>query len=348
MKLTADQIEFQDLIRRFLADKLPSDYLRRRIETGVRYDLTLNQALEELGIFDSFAGSSPVYGVAELALLAEECGRSLMPEPLIERIVVERLLERLLVDSDLDAFTRYISGRSDVGLAFDACCSLNADIKTSSVSGQITWAVGCDKAEVLVGFADTGVGRRAIVVPLNDPNSFTRKEIPSLDLTVSLNSIELKSAAMEVLSDEATKRLGLLISVIKASEVSGICQRVIEMTVGYVKTRNQFGAPIGSFQAIQQKLAQIYAESESLSSLCRFAAWSFLNSEGQRELTARSSIFKASEIGPYVCEVALQCHGGIGFTWEYDLHLFLRRAKAIQAAFGTGEKAAAQLIGAAE
>jgi acyl-CoA dehydrogenase len=200
---------------------------------------------------------------------------------------------------------------------------------------------------VLLAFADTDTGRRAIIAPLNDPSLFIRRQAPSLDLTASLNSIELKSAAAEFLSKAGSRDLDLLISVIKASEVSGICQRVIEMTVEYVKTRSQFGAPIGSFQAIQQKLAQIYAESEALNSLCRFAAWSFFDSEEQRELTARAAIFKASEVGVPVCESALQCHGGIGFTWEYDLHLFLRRAKALQAAFGINEKSAEALISSA-
>jgi hypothetical protein len=347
MKLTADQIEFQDLIRRFLADKLPSDYLRRRIDSGVRCDPTLIQALEELGIFDSFAGSSPAYGVVELALLAEECGRSLMPEPLVERIICEHILERVLVKSDRDVFNRHLTGKTSAALAFNECCSLRVDANGTAVSGLVNWSVGHDKADVLVAFADTDTGIRAFIAPLNDQSCFIRNQVPSLDLTASLNSIELKSAPAEILTETGTRDLELLISVIKASEVSGICQRVIEMTVDYVKTRNQFGAPIGSFQAIQQKLAQIYAESEALNSLSRFAAWSFFNSEEQRELTARAAIFKASEIGVSVCEVALQCHGGIGFTWEYDLHLFLRRAKAIQAAFGTGEKAAAQLIGAA-
>lgn len=347
MKLTADQIEFQDLIRRFLADKLPSDYLRRRIGTGVRCDPALNQALEELGIFDSFAGSSPVYGVVELALLAEECGRSLMPEPLVERIICERILERVLVKSDRDVFNRHLTGKTSAALAFNECCSLRVDANGTAVSGLVSWSVGHDEADVLVAFADTDTGIRAIMAPLNDQSCFIRRQAPSLDLTASLNSIELKSATAEFLSEAGSRNLDLLISVIKASEVSGICQRVIEMTVEYVKTRSQFGAPIGSFQAIQQKLAQIYAESEALNSLCRFAAWSFFDSEEQRELTARAAIFKASEVGVPVCESALQCHGGIGFTWEYDLHLFLRRAKALQAAFGINEKSAEALISSA-
>jgi alkylation response protein AidB-like acyl-CoA dehydrogenase len=140
----------------------------------------------------------------------------------------------------------------------------------------------------------------------------------------------------------------MAIEVLKASEVSGLCQRVLQMTTEYVKTRNQFGVPIGSFQAIQQKLAQVYAESEALASLCRFAAWSFSASPEQRRLTSRAAALKAAELGVQVCEVAIQCHGGIGFTWEYDLHLFLRRAQMVRAAFGISESRADELIRAAE
>ncbi|MFN5063803.1 MAG: acyl-CoA dehydrogenase family protein [Pseudomonadota bacterium] len=93
-----------------------------------------------------------------------------------------------------------------------------------------------------------------------------------------------------------------------------------------------------------QKLAQAHAETEALASLCRFAAWSFNSSSEQRRLTANAAILKAADLGPQVCETAIQCHGGIGFTWEYDLHLYLRRAKATQAAFGIRDHSANELI----
>jgi alkylation response protein AidB-like acyl-CoA dehydrogenase len=116
------------------------------------------------------------------------------------------------------------------------------------------------------------------------------------------------------------------------------------MTVEYAKTRQQFGAAIGSFQAIQQKIAQCYAHSESLTSLSQFASWSAAHSPHQRTLTSQAAILAATEFGPMICETAIQAHGGIGFTWEYDLHLYLRRAKLIEAAFGLNEDRARALV----
>jgi alkylation response protein AidB-like acyl-CoA dehydrogenase len=123
--------------------------------------------------------------------------------------------------------------------------------------------------------------------------------------------------------------------------------RVVEMTADYLKTREQFGVPVGAFQAVQQRIADAYAASESLGALCRFAAWSVVSSPEQRPLTARAAIAHAAEVGPTVCEAAIQVHGGIGFTWEYDLHLFLRRAKAIQAAFPMNAERVASLLDSA-
>jgi acyl-CoA dehydrogenase len=345
MKLNADQIEFQDLIRKFLADKVTSDYLRRRIESGVSLDPALLKAVDELGVFDSFSGQSPTYSTIELALLAEECGRVLMPEPVLEKIVTEKFLENLLQSSDPGLFQQLIQGRAGAMLAFNQCCALQIDGNSKTVSGEIAWATGGETSDILVAFADTNDGRRALIAPLDSQEVAIRRKATSLDLTAALTSIKLKSAPATVLSLAGTRNFESLIEIIKAAEISGMCQRVMEMTVEYVKTRTQFGVPIGSFQAIQQKLAQIYAESEALNSLVRFAAWSFYNSPEQRDLTSRAAVLKAADLGVALCETAIQCHGGIGFTWEYDLHLFLRRAKMIQAAFGmTGERAG-ELIG---
>jgi alkylation response protein AidB-like acyl-CoA dehydrogenase len=140
-----------------------------------------------------------------------------------------------------------------------------------------------------------------------------------------------------VLSVETSQALEDVLEAIKASEAAGICDRVIQMSVEYAKTREQFGKPIGSFQAVQQKLADAYASSEALSSLSRFAVWACCHAPDQRHLTARAAISMAADVAPKICETAIQSHGGIGFTWEYDLHLYLRRAKTLQAAFALDE-----------
>lgn len=359
MRLTTVQSEFQDLLKRFFSERITSEYLRERIAEGQQNDSALEQSIRELGVWDTFSGKQPACGVFELALLAEECGRALVPDALVERVVAESLLESLLEPQELAAWADLLSGSISSLVAFNSCCDLSVaasgllgagqGLFSGALSGTAQWAVGRGDALAFVGFAGVAGGRRVVLARLDSlpgkPQA-ERDSLPSLDLTTPLTKITFADAPCTVLTLESTEVLEATLELLKAAEVSGLCQRVIAMTTEYVKTREQFGAPIGSFQAIQQKVAQVYAESEALASLCRFAAWSFSASPDQRRLTSRAAVLKAAEVGPLVCETAIQCHGGVGFTWEYDLHLYLRRAKLIQAAFGITEERAAQFIAA--
>jgi alkylation response protein AidB-like acyl-CoA dehydrogenase len=161
----------------------------------------------------------------------------------------------------------------------------------------------------------------------------TVKGVSSLDCTSALSSVSLRNVPFVLFSEEESNVVLDAFGILKGCEVYGVTARAVEMSAEYLKTREQFGVPVGAFQAVQQRIADAYAASESLGALCRFAAWSVVSSPEQRPLTARAAIAHGAEVGPSVCEAAIQVHGGIGFTWEYDLHLFLRRAKVIQSAF---------------
>lgn len=357
MRLTTDQNEFQDLLKRVFSERISSAYLRERVNIELRDDPALEKAIRELGVWDAFSGEQPACGVVELALLAEECGRALVPDALVERVIAESLLESLLKPQERAAWANLLPTGTRSLIAFNGCCELSVAASSTPAAGQgpypatlsgiVLWAVGCSDATAFVGFADVAGSRLVVLAKLDHAtsNQQTKTELlPSLDQTTPLTKVSFTDAPCTVLTPESTEAIEVALEIVKASEASGICQRVISMTTEYVKTREQFGAPVGSFQAIQQKLAQAYAESEALNSLCRFAAWSFSASPEQRRLTSRAAVLKAADIGPLVCETAIQCHGGIGFTWEYDLHLFLRRAKVSQAAFGITEERAEQLI----
>jgi alkylation response protein AidB-like acyl-CoA dehydrogenase len=346
MRVTTEQIELRDVVRRFLAEKITSEYLRARMHAGVRHDAELRTAFQSLGLYDAFSGTEPPCGIVELGLIAEECGRFLVPDALLENVLISTLLESLLSTDDRAVFADVVQPAGGAcTVAFFGCSDFSVAQGQGLVSGVAQWASGQDDAVVLLGFAKTAAGRRGFLAKLPQSEGSV-VPVASLDLTTPLRRISLVNVPCVVLSAESTEALEVAVDIVKASEVSGLCQRVVEMTVEYAKTRQQFGVPIGSFQAIQQKLAQAHADTEALSSLCRFAAWSFKASPEQRRLTAKTAVFKAAELGPQVCETAIQCHGGIGFTWEYDLHLFLRRAKVIQSAFAVNEDSAGELIGA--
>jgi alkylation response protein AidB-like acyl-CoA dehydrogenase len=346
MRVTSEQLELRDLVRRFLSERVTSEYLRERIRTGNRYDPELRDACKQLGLYETFSGAEPGCSVVELGLLAEECGRFLVPDALVENVLTNSLLESLLAPEERHSFGDIVQAADGACfLAYASCCDFALAEGESVITGVTEWVAGGAAPLALVGFVTTDSGRRGFLAKVPHAEGAC-SEVTSLDLTTPLQRISLTGAHCAVLSAQSTEALEVALEIVKASEISGLCQRVMEMTVEYVKTRQQFGVPVGSFQAIQQKLAQAHAETEALASLCRFAAWSFNSSPEQRRLTARAAILKAADLGPQVCETAIQCHGGIGFTWEYDLHLYLRRAKVVQAAFGINEESATEMIGA--
>jgi alkylation response protein AidB-like acyl-CoA dehydrogenase len=342
VQISQDQAELKDLVRRFLSEKVTSEYVRGRIRTGVRHDAEFVKGLAELGLDEGFAGESPLFSFVELALVAEEAGRVLLPEPLIERLFGAHLVSKRLSAEDRERYTKAVVNGDSVAYAPPSCCELSSS-DSGAVSGEVVWGFGIEGASRLIAFSHSKGARVAVVVDLLHPG-VQRTQRSSLDLTTALSSVSLVDVPVTTLSAEGTTIVEDCLEILKACEVFGVCERVIEMSVDYVKTREQFGVPIGSFQAIQHKLADIYAQSESLGALCRFAAWAVEHSPDQRALTARAASLQAATVGPQICEVAVQCHGGIGFTWEYDLHLYLRRAKALESVFGLTEGRADELL----
>ncbi len=118
-------------------------------------------------------------------------------------------------------------------------------------------------------------------------------------------------------------------SVLLSAELLGVGQRCVQITKEYVISRKQFGAPVGSFQAVQHQLVNAYADCECLDALVSLAAASIDADHGQQVVAAESALEFACERMPKAAAASVQLHGGIGFTWEYDLHLFLKRARTI-------------------
>jgi alkylation response protein AidB-like acyl-CoA dehydrogenase len=349
MKLSNDQIEFQDLLRRFLKERVGAEYLQKRVKQEAAVDPALTAALAELGLDEGFQGKDAPFGVEEIGILANECGRVLLPDPLIERLIASALIPPLLEASEHSDWLTVAKEGSVVGVAFPAPCKISQDPSVANeqrttVTGQVEWCIDVNGAQALLAFCATPDGLRACLVSLSEQGVRSSSE-NCLDLTLRLSKLELKGARATILSLASTKVIEDLLEAVYASHLAGLSQAVIEMTCEYVKTRQQFGAPIGSFQAVQQQIAQRYAEVEALDSLSRFAVWSAVKSKQQAGLTARAAILQATIVTPQTCEMAIQTHGGIGFTWEYPLHLYLRRARLYAAAFALTESRARELVG---
>jgi alkylation response protein AidB-like acyl-CoA dehydrogenase len=225
------------------------------------------------------------------------------------------------------------------------------DVRLSVTGGKLTgekyFVPDAAIADFIIVVARNGV----FVV---DPKAHGVKISPmsSMDLTRKLYVVEFNNAPAEPLGDTAGLPRALAIATAAlAAELVGGMQRTLDITVEYAKTRKQFGKPIGMFQAVQHQCADMYLETESARSAVYYAGWAL--EENSPDAATAVSIAKmyASDAARTVGNRGIQIHGGMGFTWENDIHLYYRRAKASETVFGDAtfhrERIASMVIDAA-
>jgi alkylation response protein AidB-like acyl-CoA dehydrogenase len=358
-----EQEEFRLSLRRFLADKSPAAEVRRLMETDAGYDpqvwkqLAGQLGLQGLAIPEEFggAGATPV----ELGIAFEEMGRGLLCAPFFSTVGLAA--QALLAVGDDQAKREYLPRIADGSLLAtvavtepDGCWDLAA-VRTSAVAdsaapgapggsgtstafrldGTKMFVVDGYIAQLLLVVARTDDGLGLFAIDASDAG-VVRTPLPTLDMTRKLARVELSGVPARLVSGpgDATaalsRALDLALVALTAEQVGG-AQRCLDMAVDYAKIRMQFGRPIGSFQAIKHKCAEMLIEVESAKSAAYHAAGSTAD-----ELGVAAAIAKAycSEAYFHVAAETIQVHGGIGFTWEHDAHLYFRRAKSSQLLLG--------------
>ena len=239
------------------------------------------------------------YGIVELAVVAEELGYALAPTPLAADWAAR------LLHPGLD-------GRGTVAMW----------------DGEAGAKIAVPAADV----ADTIVvqrGERLFAVPAAEA---TIEPARALDPTRPLFTVHADGG--EEITGDHLQRAWHAIYVAAAAESVGVAARVTAMTVDYAKERKQFGRPIGSYQAVSHACAQMFLETEGARNVVLWAAWALDHDPEAAFVAASSAKAYASDAAVNVCRSSLQVHGGIGFTWEHDLHLFLKRAEANARAYG--------------
>jgi alkylation response protein AidB-like acyl-CoA dehydrogenase len=352
-----EQEEFRHSLRRFLADKSPAAEVRRLMETDAGYDpqvwrqLADQLGLQGLAIPEEFGGTGAT--AAELGIAFEEMGRALLCAPFFSTVGLAA--QALLAAGDDQAKREYLPRIADGSLLAtvavtepDGRWDLPA-VRTSAVAdgappaapatflldGTKMFVVDGHVAEVLLVVArtDDGLGLFAVDAAAA---GVVRSLLPTLDMTRKLARVELSGVPARLVSapGDATaalsRALDLALVALAAEQVGG-AQRCLDMAVDYAKIRMQFGRPIGTFQAIKHKCAEMLIEVESAKSAAYHAAGS-----APDELGVAAAIAKAfcSEAYFHVAAETIQVHGGIGFTWEHDAHLYFRRAKSSQLMLG--------------
>jgi alkylation response protein AidB-like acyl-CoA dehydrogenase len=339
--LSESQELLKDSARKFFAGECPSAEMRRLMETDTSYDSTLWSKLADQGytgiIFPEMYGGVGL-GKVELMLLMEETGRALLPGPFFSTVVLAgSVLESVGAPAHKEKYLAPICRgevRATVAI-LEAGASWNPEhVQLSAAGGKLTGEKFFVSDAAAADFILV-VERNGVFVVDSKAPGLRISPMSAMDLTRKLYVVEFNSTPAEKIGDATSlSRAFDVATAALAAELVGGMQRTLEMTVEYAKTRKQFGKPIGMFQAVQHQCADMYLETESSRSAVYYAAWAL--EENAPDAATAVSIAKmyASDAGRTVGNRGIQIHGGMGFTWENDLHLYYRRAKASENAFG--------------
>ena len=354
-----EQEELRQTVRRFLEGKSPSAEVRRLMETTEGYDAAVwKQMGQELGlqglhIPEEFGGQG--YTFVELAIVLEEMGRVLLCAPYFSSVV---LAANAILNAGTDAQKAELlpgiaTGETIATLAFTEpngkwdsagiTMEARADGDSYLLDGEKMFVIDGHTAGLIVVVArlagTSGTDGIAFFTVDGDASGLTRTALATMDQTRKQAKLEFDSVAGELIGTEGEGWVVLstvldLAAVALAAEQVGGAQKCLDMSVEYAKVRVQFGRPIGSFQAIKHKCADMLLEVESGKSAAYYAGW--CASEMNDELPSVASLAKAYCSDAYFHAAAenIQIHGGIGFTWEHPAHLYFKRAKSSELLFG--------------
>ncbi|WP_148613051.1 acyl-CoA dehydrogenase family protein [Nocardioides rubriscoriae] len=318
--LSEEQQELVTTVRGLLAKRADPRAVRAAIASDAGHDEALWQTLVEqigaaaLAIPEAYDGAG--FSLFESLLVLEEVGRSLAPSPLLSSLITA---EALLAGADADARARLLP-------------RIAAGEVAAFVDGSGAAVLDGDLATVLVAATDAGL----VEV---DPASARCMRLGSVDQTLRLAQVDLDGATTTPIGDAdasraARERATLVGTVGAAALATGVAARGLEMTVAYSKTRVQFGRPIGSFQALKHRMADMLVRVEMARSASWAASYAVSSRHDDQGELAHVAGSYCGEAAAHVAGETVQLHGGIAITWEHDAHLVFKRAHAVGQLFG--------------
>jgi alkylation response protein AidB-like acyl-CoA dehydrogenase len=354
--LTETQQVLKNSAREFFSAECPIAEVRRLMETPTAYDAALWQKMAHQGwtgiVFDEGYGGLGL-GLVEMAVALEEMGRALLPGPYLSTV----LLAGAVIDAAGNStqkrkyLSRISMGEAHATLALlEDSASWDPDAVRLeahptpagfALNGRKMFVPDAAAADFLVCAARRGPDLGLFIVP-RDARGLTLSSLPAIDQTrklyqASFADVPVAEEDFLAIGDSARAALERALAVATvalAAEMVGGMQRVMEIAVEYAKARKQFGKPIGQFQAVQHLCADMLLLTESSRSAAYYAAWAL--QEHAPEADAAVSIAKAYASDAYreVGNRGIQVQGGMGFTWENNVHLYYKRAKASELMFG--------------
>ncbi len=350
--LTDEQQAIKSTAHDFLSSRFKSDRIREIAESESGFDESGWREMAELGwaglaLPEEWGGQG--LGIVDLAVLFEEMGYALAPSPLLSNTVVGLVLAAGGSDEQRERYLAPLAAGElratpalvDAGAAAEpGMFTLDAESAGDGVvlNGEKTLVMDAASADLFL--VATSDGRRHLVEKGAEGVTVIPEE--SIDLTRRLSSVRLDAvqvAPEATLPGEGSDYFPVLhrACVALAAESTGVAQRSLEMSVAYAKDRQQFGRPIGAYQAVSHRCAQMLLETENSRSAVYGAAWAADAEPESLPLAASMAKAYSSDAGWRVPDAAIQVHGGIGFTWEHDLHFFLKRGRANAAMFGSAK-----------
>ncbi|MGH8962796.1 MAG: acyl-CoA dehydrogenase family protein [Jatrophihabitantaceae bacterium] len=345
--------QLRSSVRELLDKRAPSAAVLARTESDERYDpalwtaLAMETGVAGLAVPESAGGHGASW--REVAVVAEELGRSVAGTPFLGSAVLSTALALSAAAHDLLA--GLASGSTTAALAVALSTTPGAPFPTgvrldgSTVTGTVRSVADVELADVLVVPAIGSAGPVVVSVRAAD---VLRAGVVPLDLTRPLTDLTFESAAASVIAsgDAAVQALTFALeagAVVLAGEQVGLAERCLQLSVEHLRTRYQFGRPIGSFQALKHRAADLWSAITQARAVARYAADCLAAVDPDAPIAACLAQAYCGPVAVKAAEECVQLHGGIGFTWEHPAHLYLKRAKADAIALGTASQHRARL-----
>jgi alkylation response protein AidB-like acyl-CoA dehydrogenase len=334
----------RDSVRRLFAERCAPETIATVYDdaqadfTDVWKTLATELGLAGLLVPESLGGAGA--GTREAAVLMEEIGRAVAPVPFLPSAVLATVA--LLKAGETQTLRSLAEGSATGALAIPLSTPPGAFTATvrvgdSGLAGRVTSVAGANQADVFVVPAAGPDGLELHTVSRAAPG-LTVTQVLSLDMTRPIADVEFSDVPSIRVDDgdaqAAVAEAQLCGAVLLAAEQLGVAQWCIETTLAYVKDRKQFGRAVGSFQALKHRLADLWLEVSSAGAAARYAADTYARGDADTPVAAAVAQAYCSGVAVHAAEECIQLHGGIGMTWEYPAHLYLKRAKSDQLALG--------------
>jgi len=341
----------RDSVRHLFADRCPPETVARAYDSPPQDFSPVWRTLSaELGVAgllvpESLGGAGA--GAREAAVVMEEIGRAVAPVPFLSSAVLATVA--LLRAGDTETVSGLAQGSVTATLVVPLSTApggpvAGVNLGGDGLNGVVTSVAGAGEADVLV-------------VPVTGPDGLELHTVSSaaggvevspllaLDMTRPLANVRFSGASSSPVgpAEEAVADALQTAAALLASEQLGVAQWCFDTTLAYTKQRKQFGRAIGSYQAIKHRLADLWFEVSAATAVARYAADTCARADEDASIAAAIAQGYCSGIAVHAAEECVQLHGGIGMTWEYPAHLYLKRAKSDQLAFGSAYRHRARL-----